>query len=372
VTDYPGPVSRHLRTMRLFPAARPLRLECGGELSGIQVGYEIYGPADGETVFVCHALTGDAHVAAHDRRDSPGWWDCMVGPGRPVDTDRFRVICANVLGGCAGTTGPWSPVGGGRRLGAAFPDVSVADMVGVHRALLAELGIRRLHAVIGGSLGGMQVLHWLLAHPREARMFLPIATSARLSADNLAFNAVARAAIHADPLFAGGHYRPDATPDTGLGIARMVGHLTYLSPQSLNAKCAGPDTARSVQRYLDHQARKLTRRFDANTYLRLTAAMDTFDPFGAPPPARAGVPAPAVHLFSFATDRLFGVEHSRSIRSALADRGIAATHYHDGSSQIGHDAFLLDVPGYLREVDRHLSSAPAERRAAPPIGAPVS
>ena len=367
MTDFPAPTSGHLRTITLFPPERPLLLESGATLTAVQVAYETWGSPDGPAVFVCHALTGDSHVTAHDPTDRPGWWESMVGPGCPVDTDVYRVVCANVLGGCAGTTGPWSRAGDGARIGAGFPPVTIADMVAVHRELLAALGIRRLHAVIGGSLGGMQVLEWLMRRPDDASIFLPIAASGRLSADNLAFNAVARAAIRSDPDFADGHYRDDAPPERGLGLARMIGHLTYLSPQALHRKAGrdvqpGPQVGNpairgpfAVERYLEHQARKLVQRFDANTYLYLTAAMDAFDAFATPVAAPAEQP-PAVHLVSFAADRLFGGEHSQAIRAELTSRGIAASHYHDELSTVGHDAFLLDVPGYQEEVRRCLDA----------------
>jgi homoserine O-acetyltransferase/O-succinyltransferase len=370
MTDFPAPVSTHLRTITLFPPERPLLLECGATLTDVQVAYETWGPPDGPAVFVCHALTGDSHVTAHDPADRPGWWESMVGPGRPVDTDAYHVVCANVLGGCAGTTGPWSRTAGGQRRGAGFPPVAIVDMVAVHRELMAALGIRRLHAVIGGSLGGMQVLEWLLRRPDDASVFLPIATSGRLSTDNLAFNAVARAAIRSDPDFADGHYPDDAPPERGLGLARMIGHLTYLSPQSLQHKAGrdvqpGPEIGNpairgpfTVERYLEHQARKLVRRFDANTYLYLTAAMDAFDAFTAPVAVPAEHP-PRVHLVSFAADRLFGIEHTQAIQAELSGCGITASHYHDEFSVVGHDAFLLENPGYQGEVRRCLDSRTA-------------
>lgn len=369
--SFPAPVSRHLRLVTLFSPTRPLILTNGVRLTEVQVGYETYGELDGDganTVVVCHALTGDSHVARHDPDDRPGWWEAVVGPGKPVDTTVFHVVCANVLGGCAGTTGPWTPGPAGRRLGTDFPEITMADMVAVHRELLAHLGIRRLHAVIGGSLGGMQALEWLLRHPTEARSFLLIAATARLSADNLAYNAAGRAAIRADPRYADGQYPDHATPDHGLGIARMIGHLTYLSPELLESKFGRtvaepqvghrPAVARgpfAVERYLEHQAAKLVERFDANTYLYLTAAMDRFDAFAQPARFDRGS-VPAVHLFSFAADRLFGLAHSQFIRAQLRALGVTATHYHDRHSPIGHDAFLLEVPGYPEALARQLTT----------------
>lgn len=371
----------------LFEAHRPLRLESGGTLAGIPVAFERYGPppapSGANTVFICHALTGDSHVARHDQADAPGWWDTMVGPGRPIDTNRFHVVCANVLGGCAGTLGP-APEDADRSTMDPFPQVTVADMVAVHRRLLAHLGIRRLHAVVGGSLGGMQALEWLLRHPRDARRYGLIATSARHTADNLAFNAIARVAIRSDPKFREGRYPAGDAPHDGLGIARMIGHMTYMSAQSLETKfgrhlsppTAAPSSAEtgvaggaedsfaaasaawgpfSVERYLEHQADKLVARFDANSYLSLTSAMDRFDAFATPcgPVTSA---EPDVHVVSFRSDRLFGIDHSHHIIERLAESGVACTHFHEETAEHGHDAFLMEVPGYLDSVAKWLAA----------------
>ncbi|MFH9613947.1 homoserine O-acetyltransferase MetX [Streptomyces pratensis] len=363
--------SRRAERLVLFGADRPLRLESGRTLTDVPVVFERYGPPDptgADTVFVCHALTGDAHVTRHRPDDAPGWWESMVGPGRPIDTDRFQVICANVLGGCSGTLGP-APLAD-RTTWVPFPQITVADMVAVHRELLRRLGVGRLHAVVGGSLGGMQALEWLLRHPQDARRYGLIATSAQLSTDNLAFNAIGRAAIRSDPRFRGGAYRAGEGPDAGLGIARMVGHLTYMSGESLQAKFdrdlapvprgAGTeaDAARgpfSVERYLEHQADKLVARFDANSYLCLTNAMDLFDAFATPYEKVAGA-EPDVHLFSFESDRLYGVEHSRHIMEQLDKVGVSCAHFHEEIARGGHDAFLMDVDEYLAAVARWLAA----------------
>ncbi|MFJ2609214.1 homoserine O-acetyltransferase [Streptomyces sp. NPDC087425] len=361
----PAPVSRHLRTATLFPPQRPLRLESGATLSHVRVGYEEFGrpdPRRPNTVFVCHALTGTSHAARHGPDDLPGWWEEMVGPGRPIDTDRLHVVCANVLGGCAGTTGPWSPGPTGRALAADFPEVTVGDMVTVHRRLLRHLGSTGLYAVVGGSLGGMQALEWLLRHPGDARRFLLIATGARLSADALAAHAAGRAAIRADPGFAAGRYAelPGAPgPVDGLGVARMIAHLTYMSRTSLETKFGRrhqppptPEGAAhgpyAVERYLEHQARTFVTRFDANSYLRLTAAMDGYDAFARPTPVTG--PPPAVQVFSFASDRLFAAADTEHLTTRLSALGFPLTHHRDASSEAGHDAFLLRVPGYLDAV----------------------
>ena len=367
MSTFPASVSRHLRTAVLFPPEQPLRLEAGGTLSRIRVAYEEYGRPDPErpnTVFVCHALTGTSHVARHGPDDLPGWWEEMVGPGRPIDTNHLHVVCANVLGGCAGTTGPWSPGPTGRALAADFPDITVGDMVTVHRRLLRHLGSTGLRAVVGGSLGGMQALEWLLRHPGDARQFLLIATGARLSADGLAAHAAGRAAIRADPHFADGRYteEPGARgPLEGLGVARMIAHLTYMSSDSLDTKfgrrrqpaaTAGSPAhgPYAVERYLEHQARTFVARFDANSYLRLTAAMDRYDAFDRPAAVRAAGRAPTVQLFSFESDRLFGAADTEYLAARLSELGVPLTHHRDGTSEAGHDAFLLRVPSYLQAV----------------------
>ncbi|MFI0186138.1 homoserine O-acetyltransferase [Streptomyces sp. NPDC017082] len=364
--DVAAPLSRHLRFAHLFPAGRPLRLQAGGTLSDVRVAYEEYGtpaPSGDNTVFVCHALTGDAHPARHDPEDLPGWWEPMIGPGRPIDTDHFHVVCANVLGGCAGTTGPRTPGPDGRPYGPDFPAVTMSDMVRVHRELLAHLGVGRLHAVVGGSLGGMQALEWLLRHPGDAAGFVLVATAAALTTDNLAFSAVGRAAIRSDARFAQGRYAEDPDnpgPVDGLGVARMLAHLTYMSAESLDAKFGrrfqpvpdGTGAARgpfAVERYLEHQAGKLVARFDANSYLTLTAAMDAYDAFARPHALVPGA-TPDVHLVSFASDRLFGPQATRELDERLTAAGLTVTRYHDTTSAAGHDAFLLDEPGYLAHM----------------------
>ncbi|MFE4633898.1 homoserine O-acetyltransferase [Streptomyces sp. NPDC056773] len=363
----PAPLSRHLEVATLFTQEHPLILESGRSLSHVQVAYEQYGTPSSRhdnTVFVCHALTGDSHPARHDPDDIPGWWDVMVGPGRPIDTDAFHVVSANVLGGCAGTTGPLSPGVTGRPLGADFPEITLADMVTVHRALLRHLGVGRLHSVVGGSMGGMQTLEWLLRHPGDAGRFVLIGTAPRLTTDGLAAHAVGRAAIRSDPHFDGGRYADGlfgSGPRRGLGIARMVAHLTYMSPESLEAKFGravqtghepvGPARGRyAIERYLEHQAGKFVDRFDANTYLHLTSAMDRFSAF-ARPHVLSPDADPAVHVFSFASDRLFPGDVTGELLDELKATGLTeVTHYRDTTSRAGHDAFLLEVPGYLDEL----------------------
>jgi homoserine O-acetyltransferase len=367
-----GPV----RAAELFTEADPLPLASGKTLGPVTVAYETYGELDEDrsnAVFVCHALTGDSHPAVHHPDDRPGWWRDMVGPGRPVDTDRYFVVCANVLGGCSGTTGPTSPGPDGKPWGPHFPAIDITDMVTVHRALVAKLGVWRLRAVVGGSLGGMQALEWLLRAPDDAEDFVVIAGTARHTAENLAWNAIARTAIRSDPGFRDGRYPPDGGPSDGLGAARKIGHMTYVSEELLARKfdrdrrvpdaTADDDGPLSVASYLDHQAASLVARFDANSYLCLMDAMDGFDAFADDRPCAPFRRRPGVHLFSFDSDRLYGPDHSRHIQANLAARGLPAEHHQDHTTDRGHDAFLLHVPPYLRRVAEILGQQSAVRGA---------
>ena len=318
----------------------PVVLESGARLERVEVAYEDVGA--GPVVFVCHALTGDARAT--------DWWDTLVGPGRPVDTERFRVVCANLLGGCRGTTGPSSvDPATGEPYGLGFPLFSVRDLVEVHRALLRELGVTRVHAAIGGSLGGMQALQWALDHPRELERAVPVCASARLSAQNLGFSKVAREAI---------------LRHGGMDVSRMLAHITYLSELGMQLKfdrarrAAGPMRMGSdfeVEHYLDHQAEIFLARFDALTYLYLSRVMDYFEPFAEP----AGEPPSTRFLvISFDTDWRFSTAHSAHIADELARRGVDVRH-EDVASPWGHDSFLMDVPVYLRLVRGFLRSASA-------------
>jgi homoserine O-acetyltransferase len=363
-------------TVRLFTAEEPLQLEHGGTLGPVDVAYETYGTlserAD-NAVFVCHALTGDAHAAGyHEGAKRPGWWDNLIGPGRPLDTDRFFVICANLVGGCQGSTGPSSVnPATGESYGLDFPLLRMRDLVAVHRALARHLGVHRLLAALGGSLGGMQVLQWALDHPDEVANALVIAASSRLTAQNIAFSAVARRAIMADPHFASGRYAAEGVnPDTGLSIARMMAHITYLSEDALTEKFGrqphadrrepgfGIDFA--VESYLDHQGQAFLERFDALSYLYLTRVMDYFDPF-AEPGALAAVQATPVNwlVLSFATDWRFGTDHSRRIVRTLERAGQPVT-FREIPSTWGHDSFLLAVEPYHATLRAFLDRALAE------------
>ncbi|MDO9455170.1 homoserine O-acetyltransferase [Nocardioides sp.] len=348
----------------------PLRLEHGARLDHVEVAYETWGrlsPERDNAVFVCHALTGDAHAAGEG-----GWWESLVGPGRPVDTDRFFVICPNLLGGCRGTTGPSSvdPTTG-RPWGLTFPLFTVHDLVSVHRRLLAHLGITRLHAAVGGSLGGMQVLQWAVDDPGAIDRALLVAASSRLTAQNIAFSAVARDAILHDPDFQGGAYAGTGRrPDRGLAVARRMAHITYVSEESLEAKfgrarvASAPDgppqheTDFQVEAYLDHQAEVFLARFDALSYLYLTRVMDYFDPFAdAGAAARAGSGGTRFLHVSFDTDWRFPTAHSRRTHEHLDAAGADSRHV-EVASPWGHDSFLLDPPGYHDEVRAFLGGAP--------------
>ncbi|MFT4108849.1 homoserine O-acetyltransferase MetX [Propionicimonas sp.] len=364
------------QNVRLFTAENPLVLERGGTLGPVDVAYETYGtlsPGADNAVFVCHALTGDAHAAGwHEGARRPGWWDNLIGPGKPLDTDRFFVISANLIGGCQGSTGPSSTnPATGQAYGLGFPVLMMRDLVAAHRALVAHLGITRLLAVLGGSLGGMQALQWALDHPLEVANALVIAASSRLTAQNIAFSAVARRAIMTDPHFEEGAYASaGVNPDTGLSIARMMAHITYLSEDALTEKFGRqphPDAHEpgfgidfAVESYLDHQGQAFLERFDALSYLYLTRVMDYFDPFtGAD--ALAAVRACPVNwlVMSFASDWRFGTDHSRRIVRTLEHADQPVT-FREIPSSWGHDSFLLEVEPYHATLRAFLGRALAE------------
>lgn len=359
-----------------------LSLESGRSLSGVQVAYETYGTLSARrdnAVLLCHALSGDAHAAgwsarpdefsavdgigAEERGISPrgglGWWDMLVGPGKAFDTDRYFVICTNILGSCRGTTGPSSPdPATGQPYGTDFPVITVTDMVSVQRTALEALGIERLLAVAGGSLGGMQALQWAIQYPEAVEGIILTASTARLGTQGVAWNAIARNAIMADPDWQDGrYYSTGRMPDAGIGVARMVGHITYLSRQSVNEKFGRrlqdsdtysftldhPDFA--VESYLRHQAQSFARRFDANSYLYISRALTYFDPaftLGDGSLVRALDPMRAeALLLSFTSDWLYPPEDSGALLRALRHAGKRA-EWHNLISEYGHDSFLLD------------------------------
>jgi len=342
--------------MTLFEPPNELDLDCGRRLGPIQVAYETYGRLSEKkdnVVWICHALSGDAHVAGkYDEGDTgTGWWDIMVGPGKPIDTHTYFVVCSNILGGCKGTTGPSSTnPATGRPWGLEFPVVTISDMVRVQKALLDHLGLDQILVVIGGSMGGMQVLEWAIRYPDVVVSALPIATTARLSAQGIAFNAVGRNAILADPDFQ--NERP--TAPHGLAIARMVGHITYLSERSMHEKFGRTlrngekyrydfNSEFSVETYLDHKGQSFVERFDAFSYLYISKAMDYFDPadrFGSLEAAFAQVKSRFM-ITSFTSDWLFTPQQSQQLLRALLVNGKDVT-YCNIESPYGHDAFLLE------------------------------
>jgi homoserine O-acetyltransferase len=366
--------------------SQPLPLQSGARLVDYTLVYETYGTLNAQrsnAVLVCHALNASHHVAGtyagQDR--SEGWWDNLVGPGKPLDTDRFFVIGVNNPGSCFGSTGPMHvDPGTGRPYGAAFPVVTVEDWVDAQARLIDALGIGQLAAVIGGSLGGMQALAWTLRHPRRLRYCIAVASAPNLSAQNIAFNEVARRAIITDPDFHGGNfYEHDVLPARGLRVARMIGHITYLSDDSMEAKFgrelrAGAlgyttqDIDFQIESYLRHQGDKFSEYFDANTYLLITRALDYFDPARAHGGdlAAAFDLARANHflIVSFTTDWRFTPARSREIVKALVDNHIAVS-YAEIDAPHGHDAFLLDDPRYHGVLRAYFERVALEVGAAP-------
>lgn len=363
-------------TVRLYTPDDPLVLSNGEILPEVDVSFETYGRLNGDrsnAVFVCHALTGDAHAAGlrpGDRR--PGWWDTLIGPGKPVDTDRWYVVCANILGGCRGTTGPSSPDPcTGEPYGLTFPLLAMADFVAVHRALGRHLGIDQWAVLLGGSLGGMQVLQWCLSHPQEVRNAVVIASSSRLTAENIAFSAVGRQAIMRDPEFHDGRFAvAGSSPDRGLSVARMMAHITYLSEEAFSEKFGrtaqsgelapgfGVDFA--VESYLEHQGEAFLTRFDALSYLYLTRVMDYFDPFAAPDALAALAADPVkVLVMSFDSDWRFSTKQSRRLVRHLQRAGTPVS-FREIHSPWGHDSFLLEIPAYHATVRAFLDRAHEE------------
>jgi homoserine O-acetyltransferase len=362
----------------LYTEDDPLVLDSGETLFPVEVAYETYGErtaGDGNVVVICHALTGDANAAGHHGDpERPGWWDTLIGPGKPVDTDRLFVISSNLLGGCQGTTGPSSiDPATGAPYGLRFPIFTVADLVKVQRRLLQHLGIQRVLAAIGGSLGGMQVLQWALDHPDELDNGIVVCATSRLSAQNIAFSAVARAAIMNDPDFADGdYYATGKGPDHGLSVARMMAHITYLSEESMRQKFGRRIQDREeprfdlgvdfqVESYLQHQGKAFLDRFDANSYLYLTRVMDYFDPFADAARVREQLARVATKflVLSFDTDWRFDTSHSRGIVRTLTAHRVPVT-FREISSPHGHDSFLLEVPEYHRTVAAYLDRALGE------------
>jgi homoserine O-acetyltransferase/O-succinyltransferase len=349
------------RVIRVVEQDQPLELESGKRLGPIDVAYETYGRLNEKqdnAILVCHALSGNAHAAGFNTPGDkkPGWWEEMVGPGKGIDTDKYFVVCSNFLGGCSGTTGPSSinPVTG-KPYGLDFPIITIADMVSVQKRLLDKLGVKHLLAVIGGSIGGMQVLQWSISYPDMMDAAIPIATTSHLNAQSIAFDAVGRNAIVADANFADGQYHNSKVPAQGLAIARMIGHITYLSEEGMRHKFGRElrgadeysydfDSEFSVETYLDHQGQSFVDRFDANSYLYITKASDYFDlprAYGSLKDAFAGVKARAL-IVSFSSDWLFTPGQSEAMVEAMLADGKDVS-YCNIESSYGHDAFLLEA-----------------------------
>jgi len=363
-----------------IPPDQPLGLDCGVALAPFRLAYQTYGTLNADrsnAVLVCHALTGDQYVAEpHPLTGKPGWWDIMVGPGKVLDPERYFLICINVLGGCMGTTGPRDlDPATGKPYGLSFPVITIADMVRAQVRVIDRLGIDQLFCVIGGSMGGMQVLQWAAAYPERVFSAVPIATAARHSAQNIAFHEVGRQAIMADPDWCNGDYLTEGRrPHRGLAVARMAAHITYLSEMSLHRKFGrnlqnraaltfGFDADFQVESYLRHQGSTFVERFDANSYLYITRAMDYFDLAAE----HDGVLAEAFRgtasrfcVMSFTSDWLFPTAESRALVQAL--NAVAANvSFVEIPTDRGHDSFLLEEPEFWAVLSGFLNGC-AEHR----------
>ncbi|MCX6375900.1 MAG: homoserine O-acetyltransferase [Armatimonadetes bacterium] len=360
---------------KYFTFAEPpseMELDCGRKLGPITLAYETYGelsPQKDNVILVVHALSGDAHAAGYNSPDDekPGWWDIMIGPGKGMDTNKYFVVCANIIGGCKGSTGPSeiNPLTG-KPYGLTFPIVTIKDMVNAQKALLDHLGIERLLCVIGGSMGGMQVLQWVVSYPDMVRLAIPIATTARLSAQAIGFDEIGRQAIMSDPDWMGGDYYGKTVPQRGLAIARMIGHITYMSDKSMRSKFGrrlrdkdeygyGFVTDFEVESYLRYRGDSFVKRFDANSYLYITKAMDYFDLAASHDSLKetfAGLKTKFL-VISFSSDWLFPSYQSKEIVTALRYNDIDVV-YTEIASDYGHDAFLVESDQLTRLLTNFL------------------
>ena len=357
----------------------PLELSCGRTLPGFDLVIETYGTLNADhsnAVLICHALSGHHHAAGYHSMDDrkPGWWDNCIGPGKPIDTDRFFVVSLNNLGGCHGSTGPVSiNPDTGKPYGPDFPIVTVEDWVQSQARLSDRLGIEQWAAIVGGSLGGMQVLQWSVTYPDRLRHAVVIASAPKLSAQNIAFNEVARQAIMSDEQFRKGRYLEHETiPRSGLGLARMVGHITYLSDDAMGAKFGRElkndafsfdyDVQFQIESYLRYQGENFSGHFDANTYLLMTRALDYFDPASQHNDNLAKTLSAAnanFMLVSFTTDWRFSPERSREIVDALLEAGKEVSYLEIDAPQ-GHDAFLMDIPRYMQAISAYMDRVAAD------------
>lgn len=342
--------------------AETLHLRSGAKLESFTLAYETYGTLNEDAsnaILICHALSGDAHVAGYHTTspaERPGWWDEAVGPGKMFDTNQYFVICSNVLGGCQGSTGPKSVAPDGKQYAMRFPVVTIADMVQAQTHLMDYLGIEKLYAVAGGSMGGMQALQWSVDYPERVGSVLFIASTPRSSAQNIAFNEIGRQAIFADPLWnKGDYYDKPRYPDSGLSVARMIGHITYMSDESLEDKFSRNLQSRdelgydfgvdfSIESYLRYQGHKFTKRFDANSYLYITKALDYYDVaqgYDSMETAVSRIQVPVL-VVSFSSDWLYTQAQALDLVQALENTG-KAVEYHHVEANFGHDSFLVEV-----------------------------
>ena len=374
----PAPVSAlgvvETRTFT-FGERDPLVLVSGQTLGPVTLAYETYGalsPDKSNAVLLLHALTGDAHAAGqHAGEPRPGWWDPLVGPGKAFDTDKYFVVCSNVIGGCRGSTGPGSPsaASGGKPYGLTFPVITIADMVEAQRRLMDHLGVPAWLTVSGGSMGGMQALQWAASYPDRVRSVIPIATTLKHSPQQIAFDEVGRQAVMADPDWLGGNYYDHGQPERGLAVARMIGHITYMSDQSMEEKFSRRlknegfkfsfDAEFEVEGYLRYRGANFVRRFDANSYLYVTRAMDYFDLSGDKL-FKPGAPVPRYLVISFKSDWLYPSYQSRDIVAAVrAHRGDVT--YVEVHSTYGHDAFLVEYDEQTRLIKSFLAKTQESR-----------
>jgi homoserine O-acetyltransferase/O-succinyltransferase len=367
-----------------FGKDKPLKLDAGSEIAPLQIAYQTYGELNKDrsnAILICHALTGDQHVAnVNPVTGKPGWWESLIGPGKIIDTGKYFVICANVIGGCMGSTGPASiNPATGKAYALDLPVVTIADMVRAQAMLIEALGIDSLFLVLGGSMGGMQVLQWAASYPYKVFAALPIATGARHSSQNIAFHEVGRQAVMADPDWREGRYLEASTdPGKGLAVARMAAHITYLSETALHrkfgrnlqdreAKTFGFDADFQIESYLRHQGASFVDRFDANAYLYMTRAMDYFDIAAEHGNVLANAFKGTKTRFcvvSFTSDWLFPTSESRTIVHALNAAG-ASVSFVEIETDRGHDAFLLDEPELFAAIDGFVRSAARARGLEP-------